>query len=269
MPLDDARVTSCFREARPRPCSSLKARHGALLGRKPSRLEDLIAQRPVPPGPMDLIPASWRASTGAKWWNTRTRRGRDAVRDLRHHGLPGTGDADRADPGRLAAWAAPTCCAAPWARRKEEMDQHRDIFRAGASRMAFRRKRPTKVFDLMEKFAGYGFNKSHAAAYSLLAYHTAWIKVHYTAEFFCANMTVEMDNTDKLKVLFEDAEKMGLALSHPTSTAGVYRFGAHLQQEIRYGLGAVKGTGQQAIEAIVAAREGNGPGEKKVRSRAC
>ena len=70
------------------------------------------------------------------------------------------------------------------------------------------------IFDLMEKFAGYGFNKSHAAAYSLLAYHTAWIKVHYTAEFYCANMTVEMDNTDKLMVLFEDAQHLGRGVAH-------------------------------------------------------
>jgi DNA polymerase-3 subunit alpha len=76
----------------------------------------------------------------------------------------------------------------------------------------------------MEKFAGYGFNKSHAAAYSLLAYHTAWLKVHYTAEFFCANMTVEMDDTDKLKVLFEDALKLGMAFEPPDVNRGVYRF---------------------------------------------
>jgi DNA polymerase-3 subunit alpha len=111
----------------------------------------------------------------------------------------------------------------------------------------------------MEKFAGYGFNKSHAAAYSLLAYHTAWIKVHYTAEFFCANMTVEMDDTDKLKVLFEDAEKMGLSFEPPNINRGRYRFEPISNKEIRYGLGAIKGTGQQAIDAIVAAREGKGP----------
>ncbi|OYU44367.1 MAG: DNA polymerase III subunit alpha, partial [Burkholderiales bacterium PBB4] len=111
----------------------------------------------------------------------------------------------------------------------------------------------------MDKFAVYGFNKSHAAAYSLLAYHTAWIKVHYTAEFFCANMTVEMDDTDKLKVLFEDAEKMGLSFEPPNINRGFHRFEPISNKEIRYGLGAIKGTGQQAIEAIVAAREGRGP----------
>jgi DNA polymerase-3 subunit alpha len=112
----------------------------------------------------------------------------------------------------------------------------------------------------MEKFAGYGFNKSHAAAYSLLAYHTGWLKVHYTAEFFCANMTVEMDDTDKLKVLFEDALKMGLTFEPPNVNRGVHRFEPISDKVIRYGLSAIKGTGQQAIEAIVAAREGRGVG---------
>jgi len=112
----------------------------------------------------------------------------------------------------------------------------------------------------MEKFAGYGFNKSHAAAYSLLAYHTAWLKVHYTAEFFCANMTVEMDDTDKLKVLLEDALKMGLSFEPPDVNRGMSRFEPISDLVIRYGLSAVKGSGEQAIEAIVAAREGRGVG---------
>ncbi|MCB2018372.1 MAG: DNA polymerase III subunit alpha, partial [Hydrogenophaga sp.] len=95
---------------------------------------------------------------------------------------------------------------------------------------------------------------------SLLAYHTAWLKVHYTAEFFCANMTVEMDDTDKLKVLWEDARKMGMAFEPPDVNRGVHRFEPVTDTLIRYGLGAIKGTGQLAIEAIVAAREGRGEG---------
>jgi DNA polymerase-3 subunit alpha len=121
-----------------------------------------------------------------------------------------------------------------------------------------RQEKADEVFDLMEKFAGYGFNKSHAAAYSLLAYHTAWIKVHCTAEFFAANMTIEQDDTDKLKVLLADAKLFGMAFEPPDVNRGVYRFEPISRQgrKIRYGLGAVKGTGQGAIEAIVAAREG-------------
>jgi DNA polymerase-3 subunit alpha len=140
----------------------------------------------------------------------------------------------------------------------DEMAKHRQIFRDGAAKNDIGDAKADEVFDLMEKFAGYGFNKSHAAAYSLLAYHTAWLKVHYTAEFFCANMTVEMDNTDKLKVLFIDAQKMGLSFESPDVNRGQYRFEPITDKSIRYGLGAVKGTGQQAIAAIVAARESGG-----------
>jgi DNA polymerase-3 subunit alpha len=108
----------------------------------------------------------------------------------------------------------------------------------------------------MEKFAGYGFNKSHAAAYSVLAYHTAWLKVHCPAEFYAANMTVEMDDTDKLKVLLDDARGLGLEFEPPDVNRGVWRFEPVSDTRVRYGLGAVKGTGAGAIEAIVAAREG-------------
>ncbi|MEO8858033.1 MAG: OB-fold nucleic acid binding domain-containing protein, partial [Burkholderiaceae bacterium] len=144
-------------------------------------------------------------------------------------------------------------------KKAEEMAEQRQIFRDGALKNGIDQAKADEVFDLMEKFAGYGFNKSHAAAYSLLAYHTAWLKVHYTAEFFCANMSVEMDDTDKLRVLHEDAGKMGMAFEPPDVNRGIYRFEPVSDQVIRYGLGAIKGTGQQAIEAIVAAREQGGP----------
>jgi DNA polymerase-3 subunit alpha len=146
-------------------------------------------------------------------------------------------------------------------KKAEEMAEHRAIFRKGAAEKGISEDKADEVFDLMEKFAGYGFNKSHAAAYSLLAYHTGWLKVHYTAEFYCANMTVEMDDTDKLKVLYEDAVKhFAISFEPPDVNRGSYRFEPVTDKVIRYGLGAVKGTGQQAIEAIVAAREGRGAG---------
>ena len=110
----------------------------------------------------------------------------------------------------------------------------------------------------MEKFAGYGFNKSHAAAYALLAYHTAWLKVHYPAEFSAANMSVEMDDTDKLKIFHDDAVALGMAFEPPDVNPGGYRFEPVADKVVRYGLGAIKGTGQGAIEAIVAARERGG-----------
>ena len=145
-------------------------------------------------------------------------------------------------------------------KKLEEMAEHREIFRKGAAVNKIGQEKADEIFDLMEKFAGYGFNKSHAAAYSLLAYHTGWLKVHYTAEFFCANMTVEMDDTDKLKVLFEDAIKnFGITFEPPDVNRGNYRFEPVTDKSIRYGLGAVKGTGQLAVEAIVKARNADGP----------
>jgi DNA polymerase-3 subunit alpha len=144
-------------------------------------------------------------------------------------------------------------------KKAEEMAEHRAIFRAGAAKNDISEAKADEVFDLMEKFAGYGFNKSHAAAYSLLAYHTAWLKVHYTAEFFAANMTVEMDNTDKLKVLHADALSFGIAFEAPDVNRGTYRFEPISNKIVRYGLGAIKGTGEQAIEAMVAARQEGGP----------
>jgi DNA polymerase-3 subunit alpha len=109
-------------------------------------------------------------------------------------------------------------------KKPEEMAKERVKFRDGAMAKGIDEKKADEVFDLMEKFAGYGFNKSHAAAYSLLAYHTAWIKVHCTAEFYAANMTIEQDNTDKLKVLLADAKLFGVRFEPPDVNRGVYRF---------------------------------------------
>jgi DNA polymerase-3 subunit alpha len=144
-------------------------------------------------------------------------------------------------------------------KKPEEMAKHREIFREGAARKGISAEVADEVFDLMEKFAGYGFNKSHAAAYSLLAYHTAYIKVHCTAEFFAANMTVELDDTDKLRVLLNDAKSFDITLLPPDVNRGVYRFEPISDKAIQYGLGAIKGTGQGAIEAIIQARAEGGP----------
>jgi len=148
-------------------------------------------------------------------------------------------------------------------KKADEMAAHRELFRKGAAEKGIGQDKADEVFDLMEKFAGYGFNKSHAAAYSLLAYHTGWIKRHFTAEFFAANMTIELDDTDKLKVLRDDAMKnFRIGFEAPDVNLGVYRFepvpGKAGDRLIRYGLGAVKGTGQGAIEAIVEARNEGG-----------
>lgn len=160
-------------------------------------------------------------------------------------------------------------------KKAEEMAKQREIFTKGATERGVDPALATQLFDLMEKFAEYGFNKSHSAAYALVAYYTAWLKAHYPAEFMAASMSSDMDDTDKVKIFVEDALAMCqvpgkpkgtmLAMLPPDVNESGYRFlpelldGDEKASAIRYGLGAVKGTGQGACEAIVAEREANGP----------
>jgi len=137
----------------------------------------------------------------------------------------------------------------------EEMAKQRDIFVAGAQQNGVQRSRAMQLFDLMEKFAGYGFNKSHAAAYALLAYQTAYMKAHHGAAFMAANMSAIMDDTDKLRQFRDDALANGLAIQPPDINASVYRFVPVDLKTVRYGLGGIRGTGRAAIESIVEARK--------------
>ena len=117
----------------------------------------------------------------------------------------------------------------------------------------------------MEKFAGYGFNKSHAAAYALIAYQTAYLKAHHPAAFMAANLSLVMDDTDKVRALYDDAVANGLAILPPDVNASNYRFEPVDRRRIRYGLGGIKGTGEQAVAAIVAARAAGGAVPRPVR----
>ncbi|HEY3076844.1 MAG TPA: OB-fold nucleic acid binding domain-containing protein, partial [Burkholderiales bacterium] len=139
-------------------------------------------------------------------------------------------------------------------KKPEEMAQQRDIFVAGAQKNGLSRAKATQLFDLMEKFAGYGFNKSHAAAYALLAYQTAYMKAHHRSAFLAANLSAVMDDTDKVRQFYEDALANGLAILPPDINASDYRFTPVDAGRIRYGLGAVRGTGEGALRAIVEAR---------------
>ncbi|AUZ06305.2 subunit alpha of DNA polymerase 3 [Vitreoscilla sp. C1] len=142
-------------------------------------------------------------------------------------------------------------------KKVEEMVQHRSIFVEGASKNGIDEKKANEIFDYMEKFAGYGFNKSHAAAYALVSYQTAWLKYHYPAEFMAATMSSELDNTDQLKVFYDDAisKSNGITFLAPSVNHSFYRFQPLPHRQIRYALGAIKGTGEAAVNAIVAARQ--------------
>ena len=143
-------------------------------------------------------------------------------------------------------------------KKPEEMAKHRRIFADGAAKSGIGEGIANDIFDLMEKFAGYGFNKCHAAPYALLAYHTAWLKANYLAEFTAANMSVALDDTDKLKIYHDDVVALGIEFEPPNVNTCVHRFEPVDPKRVRYGLGAVKGTGQSAVEAIVRARDEGG-----------
>jgi len=264
IPLNDKPTYHLFQEGKTEAVFQFESRgmQGMLRDAKPTRLEDLIALNALyRPGPMDLIPSFVARKHGRE----EVEYPHPAVAEMlsETYGIMVYQEQVMQTAQILGGYSlggADLLRRAMGKKKAEEMAEHREKFRVGALKTHnIPQDKADEVFDLMEKFAGYGFNKSHAAAYSLLAYHTAWLKVHYTAEFFCANMTVEMDDTDKLKVLFEDALKMGMSFESPDVNRGHYRFEPISDKAIRYGLGAVKGTGQQAIEAIVKAREEGGP----------
>lgn len=143
-------------------------------------------------------------------------------------------------------------------KKPEEMAKQRAIFMEGSGENKVEPKQASHIFDIMEKFAAYGFNKSHSAAYALLSYQTAWLKQHYPAEFMAAVMSSDMDNTDKVVTFYEDALTQGVEILPPCINRSVYKFEANAQGKIHYGLGAIKGVGESAIEAMLAEREQQG-----------
>jgi DNA polymerase III subunit alpha len=142
-------------------------------------------------------------------------------------------------------------------KKAEEMAEQREVFVKGSVERGVAANVATYIFDLVEKFAGYGFNKSHSAAYALIAYQTAYLKAHYPAEFMAAVLSSDMDNTDKVVMLVEEARMLKLEVLPPNVNQSEYRFVARNQQII-YGLGAIKGLGEAAIESIVAAKHQDG-----------
>ena len=143
-------------------------------------------------------------------------------------------------------------------KKPEEMAKQRAGFEEGAVKNGVDGELAMKIFDLVEKFAGYGFNKSHSAAYALVSYQTLWLKTHFPAEFMAAVMTADMDNTDKIVTLVDECQRMGLTIVPPDVNTGRYRFTVNPQGHIVYGIGAVKGVGEGPIEAILEARDAGG-----------
>jgi DNA polymerase-3 subunit alpha len=144
-------------------------------------------------------------------------------------------------------------------KKAEEMAQQRTVFVEGAVQRGVAEQVAAHIFDLMEKFAGYGFNKSHSAAYALLSYQTGWLKAHYPAAFMAAVLSSDMDKTDKVVTLIDEARRMRLAVEPPDVNHSHYMFTVCGERGIRYGLGAIKGVGQGVVEMLIAERTAHGP----------
>jgi DNA polymerase-3 subunit alpha len=268
LPLDDKASYDLLTKAKTVAVFQLESRgmQGMLKEARPDRFEDIIALVALyRPGPMDLIPDFCKRKHGERF----------DYPDPRTEGILSETYGIMVYQEQVMQMAqvvggyslggADLLRRAMGKKKAEEMAEHRQIFRDGAAKDGLSEAKADEIFDLMEKFAGYGFNKSHAAAYALLSYHTAYLKAHFPAEFMAANLSLAMDDTDKIKILVEDAvDVCGLTLLPPDINLSVYRFtpvaeapGAPKKRamKIRYGLGAIKGSGQSAIEAIIAARQ--------------
>ena len=143
-------------------------------------------------------------------------------------------------------------------KKPEEMAKQREVFVNGATERGVAKATATRIFDLMEKFAAYGFNKSHSVAYALLAYQTAYLKAHHPAAFMASVMSADLDNTDRLVVIKDDCRKSGLNLLPPSINQSAHQFSVADSDSILYGLGAIKGVGRSAVEAVISNREQNG-----------
>ncbi len=263
IPLDDAASYKLMARGDTVAVFQLESRgmQGMLREAKPDRFEDIIALVALyRPGPMDLIPSFCQRKDGTEPIEYPDPRMEPVLRET--YGIMVYQEQVMQVAqviGGYSLGGADLLRRAMGKKKAEEMAKHRGIFADGAAKNGIDAAKANEIFDLMEKFAGYGFNKSHAAAYALLAVQTAWLKAHDPAEFMAANMSIALDDTDKLKVLVDDARAMGLNILLPDVNEGQWRFDAVDARTIRYALGAIKGTGRAAIEAIVEAREAGGP----------
>jgi len=259
LPLDDAPTYDLLTKANTTAVFQLESRgmKDMLKQARPDCFEDIIALVALyRPGPMDLIPDFVRRKHGEKF-------------DYPH---PAVESVLRETYGIMvyqeqvmqmaqivggySLGGADLLRRAMGKKKAEEMAEQREIFVDGALRNGTSKEQAGNLFDLMEKFAGYGFNKSHAAAYAMVAYQTAYLKAHYPAAFMAATLSGDLDNTDKVRIFYLDALQQKLCILPPDVNSSGYVFSPVDEKTIAYGLGAVKGTGEAAIGNIVKAREG-------------
>jgi len=270
--LDDEKAFEVLKKANTVAVFQLESRgmQGMLRDAKPDRFEDIIALVALyRPGPMDLIPDFIERKHGRQKVEYPDPRIESVLRETYGIMVYQEQVMQMAQMiGGYSLGAADMLRRAMGKKKPEEMAQHRKIFSDGAKAGGISEGKANEIYDLMERFAGYGFNKSHAAAYALLAYQTAWLKAYYPAEFMAANLSLAMDDTDKIKILYDDCLGNQIRVFSPDINTGVYDFTPLRAPDaapdssisnIRYGLGAVRGTGEAAIEAIIKARETGGP----------
>jgi DNA polymerase III subunit alpha len=263
LPLDDKASYQLLKSANTTAVFQLESRgmKDMLKQAKPDCFEDIIALVALyRPGPMDLIPDFCRRKHGLQ----RVEYPHPATESIlkETYGIAVYQEQVMQIAQVVASYSlggADLLRRAMGKKKPEEMVAQRAIFTEGALKNGLNDRQATELFDLLEKFAGYGFNKSHAAAYALVAYQTAYLKAHYPAAFLASTMSADMNNTDNIHSFFDDCAPNQVEVLPPDVNQSEYRFKPLNKQQILYGLGAIKGSGLAAIEVILAARETDGP----------
>ncbi|MGH8617449.1 MAG: DNA polymerase III subunit alpha [Burkholderiales bacterium] len=257
IPLDDAATYKLFAAADTTAIFQFESRgmRDLLKKARPDRFEDLIALVALyRPGPMDLIPEFVERKHGKRveYPDPRVKPILEPTYGIMVYQEQVMQMAQVI--GGYSLGGADLLRRAMGKKLPEEMAEHRGLFTEGAAKNGVSEPKARSIFDLMEKFAGYGFNKSHAAAYALVAYQTAWFKAHHAAAFAAANLSAVMADTDKVQQFVDDLRLHGLKLVAPDVNRSNYRFEPLDRETIEYGLGAIKGTGESAIQSIVQGR---------------
>jgi len=263
LPLDDAATYGLFARAGTVAVFQFESSgmQRLLKDARPDRFEDLIALVSLyRPGPMDLIPSFCKRKHGEEAIEYPDPRLEPVLKQtygvmvyqeqvMQVAQIIGGYSLGNADLLRRAMGK----------KKAEEMAKHRAVFQQGAAINGLSAQKADEIFDLMEKFASYGFNKSHAAAYALVSYQTAWLKTHYPAEFMAAVLSSDMDSTDKVVAFLHECRALQLAVLPPDVNASRHDFVAIDAKTLRYGLGAIKGVGAGVCHEIAAQRDRDGP----------
>jgi DNA polymerase-3 subunit alpha len=263
LPLDDAPTFNLLKAANTTAVFQLESRgmKDMLKQAKPDCFEDIIALVALyRPGPMDLIPDFCRRKHGLQ----RVEYPHPATAPIlkETYGIMVYQEQVMQIAQVVAGYSlggADMLRRAMGKKKPEEMAQQRAVFVEGAQKNGTAARDAEFLFDLMEKFASYGFNKSHAAAYALVAYHTAYLKKHYPAAFLAATMSADMNNTDSVHIFHDDCLANGVEVLAPDINRSEFRFKPLNERQVLYGLGAIKGTGWSAIELILQSRTQDGP----------